>query len=126
VDCVASTQVLEHIADDDAAVAEFARLLKPGGHALVTTPTPPELFPNPEHVREGYTEAGLIALFERHGFAHLRTDWFITESTVRIVRRINRFGALPRVFPVKERRETYAERKANNPSHILGLFRKPL
>ncbi len=124
VDCVASTQVLEHIPDDGAAVAEFARLLKTGGHALVTTPTPPDIFPNPWHIREGYTEPALIELFAGHGFEHLRTDWFITESSVRIVRLLHRFGPMPRVFPLKEFRESYEERKANSPSHILGLFRK--
>jgi len=124
VDCVTSSQVLEHIVDDNAAVAEFARLLKPGGHALVTTPTPPELFPNPEHAREGYTEPELVGLFVRNGFTHLRTDWFITAGSVRILRWINRFGPIPRILPLTELRESYEERKANHPSHILGLFRK--
>jgi SAM-dependent methyltransferase len=38
VDRVIASEVLEHIPDDGAAVAEIARVLKPGGRAAVTVP----------------------------------------------------------------------------------------
>jgi len=38
VDCLTALDVLEHVADDRSAVAEFARVLKPGGVAVVTVP----------------------------------------------------------------------------------------
>ena len=63
VDMVMSTQVIEHIAEHGKAAAEFNRILRPGGHAIITTPHPPEPFPNDDHVREGYTEEDLRALF---------------------------------------------------------------
>jgi SAM-dependent methyltransferase len=56
VDVVMSTQVIEHIKEHETAASELCRILKPGGYAVITVPRPPEPFPNPDHVREGYTE----------------------------------------------------------------------
>jgi SAM-dependent methyltransferase len=38
VDAIVATDVLEHIDDDAATLAEFFRILKPGGHAVITVP----------------------------------------------------------------------------------------
>jgi SAM-dependent methyltransferase len=38
VDAIVGTDVLEHIDDDAATLAEFFRVLKPGGHAVITVP----------------------------------------------------------------------------------------
>ncbi len=67
-DCVVSIDVLEHLADDRPFLRELARVLRPGGTALVTVPNgDPALWANrikwrigmsPEvygHVRAGYT-----------------------------------------------------------------------
>jgi SAM-dependent methyltransferase len=64
--CLCS-EVLEHIPDDAAAVAELARVLRPGGRLLLSVPTPPAPF-DAAHVREGYTLPQMTALLERHGF----------------------------------------------------------
>ena len=37
-DCVIASEILEHIPDDDAAIAELIRVLKPGGKLAVTVP----------------------------------------------------------------------------------------
>ncbi len=37
-DCVIASEILEHIPDDDAAIAELVRVLKPGGALAVTVP----------------------------------------------------------------------------------------
>ena len=125
VDCVTCTQVLEHIEDDNAAVAEFARVLRPGGHALITVPTPPEPWPMDGHVREGYTEPQLADLFARHGMERLRTDWFMTKDTLRIATIVRKCGGIiPKVFPLRELRTTLEQRRDNGPYCILGLFRK--
>jgi SAM-dependent methyltransferase len=60
------TEVLEHIPDDNRAVAELARCLRPGGRLLLSVPHPPAPF-DPNHVREGYTLADLVDLLGRHG-----------------------------------------------------------
>jgi ubiquinone/menaquinone biosynthesis C-methylase UbiE len=82
-DCVTALDVLEHIPDDGKAAAELARVLKPGGYLIVSTPTehfrhpyykwPFGLFCYTEqevweqwgHVRRGYTEEEVIRLFPR-------------------------------------------------------------
>jgi ubiquinone/menaquinone biosynthesis C-methylase UbiE len=125
VDCVSCTQVLEHIEDDNAAVAEFSRIVKPGGYALITVPTPPEPWPMEGHVREGYTEPQLTGLFSRHGMERLRTDWFMTRDTLGIGRILVKCGGIfPKVFALSELRTTLAQRRDNGPYCILGLFRK--
>ena len=125
VDCVTCTQVLEHIEDDNGAVAEFARVLKPGGHALITVPTPPEPWPMDGHVREGYTEPHLGDLFARHGMERLRTDWFMTKDTLRLGKIVMKCGGIfPKLFPLSELRKSFEERRDNGPYCILGLFRK--
>jgi 2-polyprenyl-3-methyl-5-hydroxy-6-metoxy-1,4-benzoquinol methylase len=43
-DCLVSTDVLEHIADDRRAFARMVELLKPGGLLLITVPAGPWLF----------------------------------------------------------------------------------
>jgi SAM-dependent methyltransferase len=40
VDVALCAEVLEHMADPSAAIAEMARILKPGGYAVITTPNP--------------------------------------------------------------------------------------
>ena len=75
-DQIICTEVLEHIKGDDQIVAAFAKLLKPGGRLLVTTPNAEHpyhaSFPlDPEetggHVRPGYTEQTYRELFEPAG-----------------------------------------------------------
>ncbi len=53
-DFVFCTEVLEHVEGDAKALREIARVLKPGGTVLLSTPTPPAP-DDPAHVREGYT-----------------------------------------------------------------------
>jgi SAM-dependent methyltransferase len=60
------TEVIEHIPDDDAAVRELSRCLRPGGRLLLSVPHPPAPF-DPNHVREGYTLQTMTTLLQRHG-----------------------------------------------------------
>jgi len=61
-DSVISFQVIEHIKDDDRYLGEIARVLKPGGVALITTPNiKMSLSRNPWHIRE-YTAQELADL----------------------------------------------------------------
>jgi SAM-dependent methyltransferase len=38
VDAIVATDILEHLDDDRSALVEFRRILKPGGHAVITVP----------------------------------------------------------------------------------------
>jgi SAM-dependent methyltransferase len=65
-DIVIATEILEHVGDAEAAMSEIFRLLRPGGHAIVTTPF---LYPTHEapHDYRRFTHHGLVSLAERHG-----------------------------------------------------------
>jgi SAM-dependent methyltransferase len=71
-DAIVCQAVLEHVENPEECVAELFRVLKPGGHALVSVP-----FLQPEHKAPGdfqrYTKDGLALLFTRHGFTVLQT-----------------------------------------------------
>ena len=129
VDMIMSTQVLEHIREHELAAAEFDRVLKPGGHAIITTPHPPEPFPNDGHFREGYTEADLRALFVPHGWELLWTDYYLTKETIGAMLRAQKLPArgvfLPVAWVDKEKHLDAAGRKSRDPFGILTLFRKP-
>ncbi len=127
-DAVLCTQVLEHIADHETAAAELSRVLKPGGVGVITVPHPPEPFPNDGHVREGYTEADLAALFAPHGWKPLRTDYFLTrETTDRMMRASSLPGQgvfLPVAWVDRESHLNAEQRRADQPYGILMLFQE--
>jgi SAM-dependent methyltransferase len=69
-DLIYSVDVMEHISDDRAALANLARALCPGGWLIIHTPLAPqhhwlrrfdlERCPRPDHVRQGYNEEDLL------------------------------------------------------------------
>jgi SAM-dependent methyltransferase len=131
VDTILCTQVLEHIPDDAAVVREFARLLCPRGHAIITVPQPPEPFEQPGHVREGYTQQTLGSLFSSCGFEAIRFDWALTHTTMRRFLFLRRFPIFVRLFipPALWARESHRSiesRRDDQPYILLGLFRKLL
>jgi SAM-dependent methyltransferase len=127
-DLVLSTQVLEHIDDDNAAVARISELTRPDGFALISVPHPPEIFPNPGHVRPGYTLTSLAALFEKHGFRLLRHDYFFVLATVRRMVAAEELGWFGKLLPVawadRESTIPVAERANHQPCGIAVLFQK--
>ena len=72
MDLVVAFDVLEHLADDDAAAAGVFRALRPGGVFLVAVPCDPALWSAHDeavgHVRR-YTRPELVGLLESAGFA---------------------------------------------------------
>ncbi len=127
-DTVLCTQVLEHITEHEKAAAELSRILKPGGHAVITVPTPPEPFPTDDHKREGYTVEELSALFAPFGLEPLGSDWFLTRRTtnrmVRAFRLPLRGKWLPLAWVDAENHLNYAQRRDGTPYGLLMTFRK--
>lgn len=70
-DTVLCTDVLEHLEDPQAAVREAFRVLKPGGHAIYTTPLFWHLHEEPRDFYR-YTKYGLQYLFAGAGFEVLQ------------------------------------------------------
>lgn len=99
-DYVVSFQVIEHIPNDRAFVAEVLRVLRHGGKFIVSTPNRPmSLTRNPWHVRE-YTAdqfASLLSSFssvERRGVEGNERVWEYYEKNRESVHRIMRFDVL--------------------------------
>ncbi len=105
LDLVVAFDVLEHIPDDGAAVAEVHRVLKPGGTYLVAVPADPRLWSAHDvavdHVRR-YTRPQLLALLERGGFQVDRVrSWNVLLRPVVALRRRSSSGSdLERLHPV--------------------------
>ncbi len=72
-DVVLSTFVIEHVDDPAAAVAEWFRVLRPGGHLVLAAPY---LYPTHEapYDFQRFTHFGLASLLERAGFQVQRLD----------------------------------------------------
>ena len=124
-DLVATTQVLEHISDHQTAAKELARILKPGGHLLITVPQPPAPWPEGGHVREGYFIDDLVSLLQPLGLELRHQDYFLTRSTQELILRVHRFNNLfPAIFPIRELSLSPEQRHGDSPYGLLGLFQK--
>ncbi len=66
-DSIVCTQVFEHLAFPEKSAQEISRVLRKGGHLLITVPQWNELHSEP-HDYWRYTRFGISALFERNGF----------------------------------------------------------
>ncbi len=97
-DVVLMSQVLEHVADVEAAAAHIAALLRPGGIAVIAVPhfgswlsrlqgTKDMFLVPPEHL-SFFSRAGLTTLFERHGFVCCRLHTVSRFNVSRVANRI--------------------------------------
>jgi SAM-dependent methyltransferase len=77
-DAMVLLNVLEHIEDDVAATKHIARMLKPGGVAVIEVPAGPELFDDYDrqlqHFRR-YTLPGICGVIERSGLVVERRNY---------------------------------------------------
>ena len=94
-DIVLVTDVLEHVPDDAAAARELARVLRPGGTALVTVPAYPRLFGSHDRAlshHRRYTRDSIAAVLEGAGLeprrvTHFNTLLFPLAMPIRLLRR---------------------------------------
>jgi SAM-dependent methyltransferase len=72
LDWVCSSHIIEHFEDSAAHAAEIARVLKPGGVAVILTPNEPADFENPFHVNLFTPDRFFAALSEHFAAVELR------------------------------------------------------
>jgi 2-polyprenyl-3-methyl-5-hydroxy-6-metoxy-1,4-benzoquinol methylase len=99
-DAVTSFEVLEHLRDQERFLAELARVLRPGGVLVLSTPRVPETTDrpdNPFHERE-LSRADFVELLERH-FAQVELYGQRRRETRRheLLRRLDVLGLRRRV-----------------------------
>ncbi len=95
-DLITLLDVLEHLDDEGPALAEAARLLRPGAHLLVTVPAFMLLWSGHDealHHRRRYRRPELVELLERAGFAlcwasYYNASLFPPVAAVRVGRRL--------------------------------------
>ncbi len=101
VDAILCTQVLGDLTSPDAAIREFARVLRPGGYALVTESFMNELHDEPRDYWR-FTSFGLQHLFAHNDFTVVALDQrggFFTVIAHKCMRYlIDRFGLYRRPF----------------------------
>lgn len=73
-DLVCAFEVLEHLADDDAVMADWITLVRPGGHLLLSVPADPDRF-GPWDTMVGhyrrYSDQSLRDCFARAGYEQI-------------------------------------------------------
>jgi len=107
VDLVVMADVLEHVQDDQQAIGECARVIRPGGILVLTVPAIPRLYGDHDqalgHFRR-YSAGGLRHLLHSNGFKVVRITHFNgvflpVITAVRLLRRILR-DPTPRADPL--------------------------
>jgi SAM-dependent methyltransferase len=111
-DAMVLLNVLEHIEDDAAATSHIARMLKPGGVAVIEVPAGPELFDDYDrqlqHFRR-YTLQGICGVVEQAGL---------------VVERRNYLGALiyPAFYLAKKLSQSRPKPAAEREEHVANAI----
>lgn len=99
-DLVLALDVIEHIDQDNSAVMEFNRVLRPGGWLIITVPAFQFLMSEHDqavHHKRRYTRSGLLMILQGAGFKNIKaTYWniilFLPVASIRLFKRFQRSG----------------------------------
>ncbi len=73
-DAILCTEVLEHVLEPIKVIAEFARILKPGGKLILTAPLGSGIHQEPYHYYGGYTVYWYQEFLTRSGFRNISVE----------------------------------------------------
>jgi len=73
-DAVLCSEVIEHVPDPEAVMAEFARILGPGGRLILTAPLGSGIHQEPYHFYGGYTPFWYDKVLSENGFSDIRVQ----------------------------------------------------
>lgn len=95
MDLILALDMLEHVERDDLLVEQFKRVLRPGGHALITVPAHQELWSDHDealHHYRRYSAENFRNLLESRGFEMVKFSFAITATywPIVIFRRLQR------------------------------------
>jgi SAM-dependent methyltransferase len=95
VDSVVCTQVFEHLENPQKSAEEIFRILKKGGHVLLTVPQMNELHEEPYDFFR-YTKFGLQSMFKKSGFEVVVIDqrggYYSTVAQIKVRHMIDKYG----------------------------------
>lgn len=121
-DAVVLLNVLEHIEDDDTAIRQVFRILRPGGVACIEVPAGPDLFDLYDRVLQHhrrYSMRELTAKLERFGFDVLERShlgFFVFPAFWAVKKRNRSYDRLP----MEQQKERAIENiKASSGDHML-------
>jgi SAM-dependent methyltransferase len=145
-DVVVATDILEHLDDDLAAVREFYRVLRPGGHAVITVPAYQRLWSEHDEAlmhRRRYVAGQVREVVAAAGFETVKLSYalafLLPLALGRLLRRGPRAGQVPeaQLKPVPaplnaaligfQRLETTLMHRVSLPwgLSVLAVIRKP-
>jgi ubiquinone/menaquinone biosynthesis C-methylase UbiE len=108
-DLVSGLDILEHVDDEKRALKEFYRVLKKGGHILLTVPSYQFLWSEHDEAlghKRRYVLSDLSDLVERTDFDIIRKSYFIT-------------FAFPLIFTFRFLKKLFPKRKKKKTSYII-------
>ncbi len=122
-DLVTAFDVLEHLEDDQAGLREFHRVLRPGGHLLLTVPAYRFLWSIHDEAlghRRRYVASEIHSLLNNSGFSTLRRSYAITFALPAIASFRILQGLIPSLY---QRGASYVEVPTVANAALVGLIR---
>jgi 2-polyprenyl-3-methyl-5-hydroxy-6-metoxy-1,4-benzoquinol methylase len=137
-DQILCLETIEHILDDRKLIHELAKLLRPGGRILLTTPYK-HYHPlrgdkvsdveNGDHVRWGYTHDEIAALFAAEGIDTVSREYIsgvVTQKTMNLMRVLDQVDhrlSYAATFPLRVLRpiDTPLTRATSYPALSIGV-----